>query len=141
LNTFKLVFGLILSSTFLCAQTIPKVPDKVEFAGVSIHLSQQGRVRIQQEIERLYKYPRIVQADISALRQLSPLLKPLLAKEKLPDDFRFVALPFDGIDSTGYWALSKKHAQHLDLRVDESIDERYHPLISTEAIVNELGRF
>ncbi len=124
----------------LSGQSLPDVPEEMTFAGVPVHLTQQGRIQIQQEVQRLYAQPRIIQADISALRQLNPLLKPLFTKATLPDDFRFVALPFSDIDTLGYWGLSRSYATDLRLRMDSNVDERYHPILSAEAAVADLAR-
>ena len=140
ISLLSLIAGLLLPGSFLHGQSLPDVPDELIFAGVPVHLSQQGRLQIQQEIQRLYAYPRTIQTDISALRELNPFLKPLLTRAGLPDDFRFVALPFSDIDSIGFWAVSPSYARELRLRMDSNVDERYHPLLSTEAAVADLER-
>ena len=124
----------------LHGQSLPDVPEEIIFADVPVHLTQQARIQIQQEIQRLYTQPRVIQADISALRQLNPLLKPLFAKANLPDDFRFVALPFSDVDTLGFWGLSRPYATGLRLRMDSNVDERYHPILSAEAAVADLER-
>lgn len=137
------VLGLwLLLSPFssLFGQSLPDVPEEITFAGVPVHLTQQARIQIQQEIQRLYAQPRVIQADISALRQLNPLLKPLFTKANLPDDFRFVALPFSDVDTLGFWGLSRSYATALRLRMDANVDERHHPILSAEAAVADLER-
>ncbi len=137
------VLGLLLLLGLfngLHGQSLPDVPEEITFADVPVHLTQQARIQIQQEIQRLYAQPRIIQADISALRQLNPLLNPLFAKANLPDDFRYVALPFSDIDTLGFWGLSRPYATALRLRMDSNVDERYHPILSAEAAVADLER-
>ena len=135
----SLLFWLSQSGS-VHGQSLPDVPEEINFAGVPIHLTQQNRLQIQQEIQRLYAQPRLIQADISALRQLNPLLKPLFTKANLPDDFRFVALPFSDIDTLGFWGLARSYATDLRLRMDSNVDERYHPILSAEAAVTDLER-
>jgi membrane-bound lytic murein transglycosylase D len=140
---FGVVLGLLLwlsQFSSLYGQSLPDVPEEITFADVPVHLTQQARIQIQQEIQRLYAQPRVIQADISALRQLNPLLKPLFTKANLPDDFRFVALPFSDIDTLGFWGLSRPYATDLRLRMDSNVDERYHPILSAEAAVADLER-
>lgn len=140
---FGSALGLLLwvsQLSNLYGQSLPDVPEEINFAGVPVHLTQQARIQIQQEIQRLYAQPRVIQADISALRQLNPLLKPLFTKASLPDDFRFVALPFSDIDTLGFWGLSRPYATNLRLRIDSNVDERYHPVLSAEAAVTDLER-
>ena len=138
-TALSLITCLTCLKTSLFGQSLLDVPDEVAFAGTTIHLDQPGRLRIQQEIQRLYTHPNAVQTDIDALRQLTPLLKPLLNNAKLPDDFRFLALPFADIDTIGFWSLSPREGRYLSLRVDKYIDERFHPIISTETALKEIS--
>ncbi|QDK83319.1 LysM peptidoglycan-binding domain-containing protein [Spirosoma sp. KCTC 42546] len=135
-----LVTRLTLSSPYLHGQSLPDVPSDIKLAGVPIHLTQQSKSLIQQEMQLLYAYPTNIHNDISALQQLTPILKPLLNKANLPDDFRFVLLPFADVDSLGFWGLSQAQARNLRLRIDSYVDERYHVGISTEAVLNHLSR-
>ncbi|QMW07128.1 LysM peptidoglycan-binding domain-containing protein [Spirosoma foliorum] len=135
-----LVTLLAQPSTHLQGQSLPDIPSDINLAGTPIHVTQQGRLLIQQEMQILYAHPATIHHDISVLQQLTPILKPLLDKANLPDDFRFVVLPFAEVDSVGFWALSKLHGRRLNLRMDSYVDERFHFAISTEVVLNELVR-
>lgn len=135
-----LVTRITLSSTHVHGQSLPDVPSDINLVGVPIHLTQQSKLLIQQEMQLLYAYPTNIHNDISALQQLTPVVKPLLSKANLPDDFRFLILPFADADSLGFWGLSQAQARNLRLRIDSYVDERYHLGISTETVLNHLAR-
>ncbi|GAB3891317.1 LysM peptidoglycan-binding domain-containing protein [Spirosoma agri] len=116
------------------------MPYDIDFAGVSVHLTQPGRLQVQQEVQQLYTNRAGIQTDMNTLRQLTPLLKPLFTEVDLPDDFRYAALPFTNNDTTGFWALSQAHARDLKLRIDQTVDERYHPIVSTEAVLVNISQ-
>jgi hypothetical protein len=69
-----------------------------------------------------------------------PVIEPILAKNKIPDDFKYLALVESGLQNvvspmgaTGYWQFLEGTAQEYGLEVNEEIDERYHVEKATEA--------
>lgn len=133
----SVICTLTLQST---AQSIPGVPADVDFAGVTIHLNEQGRARLQREINQLYADRAKLQGDIESLRQLTPLLELILEANQLPMDYRYAVLPVTGDGSTGYWGLTMRRALVLKMVVSDAIDERYHPIVATETVAAHLGR-
>lgn len=124
----------------LGAQSLPDVPYDLDFAGVSVHLTEPGRLQVQREIQQIYANRTGLQRDLDALRQLRPLLFPLLKDAKLPDDFCYVALPFTIVDPNAYWAVRREQIKGLGLLVNERVDERYHPIVATQAVLSNLSR-
>ena len=137
------VFVCSLSCLFpylLRAQSIPEIPLDIEFAGVTVNLNEQSRAQLQREVGQLYANRANLQRDIESLRQLTPLLEPLLKARQLPMDYRYAALPFAGDASTGYWGLTSARAQALNLLVNNAVDERYHPILATETVTAHLQK-
>lgn len=129
--------GLLISSWPTLGQPSSDIPFDLNFAGVTVHLTEPGRQAIQQEITRLYSDRTALRRDVESLRQLTPLLEPLLADRQLPLDFRYAVLPFD--DTTGaYWNLTPSLADSLNLRMDNRVDERYNPLLTSAAVAVRL---
>ena len=124
----------------LRAQSIPQIPFDIDFAGVTVHMNEESRLQLQREVGQLYANRTGLHRDIESLRQLTPLLEPLLKAEQLPMDYRYAVLPFTGTDSTGYWGLNQERALALKMMVNKVIDERYHPVLATEAVVTHLSR-
>ena len=140
LQVLILFFNVVTCVYAAQAQSLPTVPFDIDFADVSVHLTELGRLRIQEEVKRIYANQSAMQRDIDALRQLTPLLQPLFKEAGLPNDFRYVALPFTDPDTNAYWSISRVQAKELSLRIDESVDERYHPILSTEVVIPYLNR-
>lgn len=69
-----------------------------------------------------------------------PLIEPILAKNGLPDDIKYVALVESMFENNasprgaaGFWQLMPATAQEMGLEVNAEVDERYHPVKATEA--------
>ncbi len=137
----RLVFGYLLFVSWSAAdgQAVPQVSFDVEFAGVTVHINDAARTLIQQEINTMYADRPALLRDLEALRQLTPLLEARLADDKLPIDFRYASLPFGNPSDVGYWGLTIAEAGKLKLRIDPSVDERLHPILSTDVVVDRLS--
>lgn len=69
-----------------------------------------------------------------------PIIEPILKKNGVPDDFKYVALIESGLSNAvspqkaaGFWQLIEPTAEHYGLQVDENVDERFNVEKSTEA--------
>ena len=139
---WRIIFSInLFALTYqLTAQSIPEIPFDIDFAGVTVHLNEQSRVRLQREVGQLYADRPGLQRDIESLRQLTPLLESLLKAEQVPIDYRYAVLPFAGDEPTGYWGLTPNRANALKLVMNGVVDERYHPILATETVVAHLSR-
>ncbi|GAB3268865.1 hypothetical protein GCM10027347_38560 [Larkinella harenae] len=140
----KFVLGLSLGVFFAYgvsqAQGVPRVGNRLEFAGVTIHLNEATQHFVQQEAEILYVNRALVTAQLERLNLYIPIIKPFLAQHSLSDDFIFLALydpaPVTDEPGNGFWALGK--SQLPELRINPFVDERLHPVRSTLAAINRL---
>ncbi len=69
-----------------------------------------------------------------------PLIEPILEKNELPDDFKYLALIESGLENVsspagakGFWQIMKSTAKEFNLEVNYEVDERYHLKKSTQA--------
>lgn len=69
-----------------------------------------------------------------------PIIEPILKREGVPDDLKYIALIESGLTNvvspagaTGFWQFMKDAAVKHGLRVDAEVDERYNVERSTEA--------
>lgn len=69
-----------------------------------------------------------------------PVIEPILAKNNIPDDFKYLALVESGLQNvvspmgaTGYWQFLEETAKEYGLEVNDEVDERYHVEKATEA--------
>jgi hypothetical protein len=69
-----------------------------------------------------------------------PVIEPILKKEGMPDDFKYLALIESGLENVtspagaiGFWQFLKTTAREKGLEVNDFVDERYHVEKSTKA--------
>jgi len=69
-----------------------------------------------------------------------PIIEPILEKNGVPDDFKYLAVIESGLTNavspagaTGFWQLLRDTGQEFGLEINDEIDERYHVEKSTEA--------
>ncbi len=68
------------------------------------------------------------------------MIEPILAKNGIPDDFKYLALIESGLlnvvspaGATGYWQFLEKTGKEYGLMINKEVDERYHVAKATEA--------
>ncbi|MCD4682803.1 MAG: transglycosylase SLT domain-containing protein [Bacteroidales bacterium] len=76
-----------------------------------------------------------------------PVIEPILAKNEIPDDFKFLTLIESGLmnvvspaGATGFWQFLEKTAKENGLEVNKRVDERYHVSKATEAACKYLTK-
>ncbi|MFZ4401877.1 MAG: lytic transglycosylase domain-containing protein [Bacteroidales bacterium] len=69
-----------------------------------------------------------------------PIIEPILKKNDIPDDFKYLALIESGFlnvvspaNAAGFWQFIKPTGQKYGLEITEEVDERYHLEKATEA--------
>jgi len=69
-----------------------------------------------------------------------PVIEPILKKNDIPDDFKYLALIESGFlnvvspaNAAGFWQFIKPTGQKYGLEITEEVDERYHLEKATEA--------
>ena len=136
-KTFFVVTLLIPISVL--SQSIPDVPLDLEFANITIHLTQPNRLKLKQEIKQLYTQRANVDYIVNTTRQLAPVLDPLLRESNIPNDFIYAAIPHSIADTLGFWGLSQGQGKRLKLQIDDRVDERFHLLASTKAVLSDIN--
>ena len=75
-----------------------------------------------------------------------PIIEPILAKNNIPDDFKYLAVIESGLDNVvspsgakGFWQFMPKTAIGLGMEVNEFVDERYNLEKSTQAACDYLN--
>lgn len=69
-----------------------------------------------------------------------PVIEPILKKNGIPDDFKYLALIESGLTNVvspsgavGFWQIMKTTGQEYGLEITSEVDERYHVQKATEA--------
>ena len=75
-----------------------------------------------------------------------PVIEPILKKNNLPDDFKYLALTESGLENVtspagakGFWQIMKSTSKEFNLEVNSEVDERYHIEKSTQAACDFLN--
>ncbi len=68
-----------------------------------------------------------------------PVIEPILARNGVPDDFKYLAVAESGLQNItspagakGFWQIMKSTAKEYGLEVNKEVDERYHLEKATE---------
>ena len=119
----------------------PLIPLELNFSNESIPLD---RTDVKEDFERELMVATYFHSNSMLMMKRAhrwfPVIEPILQKNNIPDDFKFLALIESGLDNVkspkgaaGYWQFLKKTAQEYDLEVNDYIDERYNLQKATEA--------
>lgn len=120
------------------SQRSPTVPTEINFSGARVQLDAQGQQRLQEEVTNLYANRSLLRNAIEQQQYIESVLGPLMEERAMPADFRYACLP--GPTANGaYWGLDARKATRLNLRIDNSVDERLNVASSSEAVLNELA--
>ena len=75
-----------------------------------------------------------------------PVIEPILKKNNLPNDFKYLALIESGLENVtspkgakGFWQFLKSTAIEFNLEVNSEVDERFHIQKSTQAACDFLN--
>lgn len=118
-----------------------EVPEKVSFAGepMPLDLFDVKESLDRELLSNTYFHSQTIRL-IKLANRYFPEIEPILKKNLVPDDFKYLAVAESGLSqavsparAVGFWQLLKATAQENGLEVGNEVDERYHISKSTEA--------
>lgn len=125
-----------------------KLPKEMDFAGeyAPLHLND-----IKERIDRELLVNTYWQSNGLLMFKRShkyfPIIEPILAKNGIPDDFKYLALIESGLQNVtspagakGFWQIMKATGREYGLEVNANVDERYHIEKSTEVACDYLKK-
>ncbi|MFZ4456203.1 MAG: lytic transglycosylase domain-containing protein [Bacteroidales bacterium] len=120
----------------------PQMPASLTFCGDTISLKRYDmRERFDREIMTMsYMHSSTLQL-IKKANRLFPVIDPILKQMGIPEDMKYLAVIESNLNlralspakAVGLWQLMPFTARQYGLEVGDSIDERYHPELSTLA--------
>jgi membrane-bound lytic murein transglycosylase D len=122
------------------------IPEEVTFAGESLPLDLfDVRESLDRELlSNAYFHSQTIRL-IKLANRYFPQIEPVLKKNLVPDDFKYLAVAESGLSqavspakAVGFWQLLKGTAGDYGLTVNAEVDERYHVVKSTEVACNYL---
>ena len=130
------------------ATTSVELPEALSFAGEEVPLQIiDVKERLDREIHiNTYWHNNSIFIIKRANRWL-PQIEKILEANGIPDDFKYLTVIESGLlnvispkQAVGFWQFLKPTAKEWGLEVTKEVDERYHPLKSTEAACKYLKR-
>jgi len=115
-------------------------PEGLNFAGEKIPTySPEIWERIDKELLKNIYWQSNTMLFFKKANKYFPIIEPILKKNNIPDDFKYLALIESGLDNVvspagaaGFWQILKGTAREHGLEVNSAIDERYNLEKSTE---------
>jgi len=117
-----------------------EVPDQVTFAGETVPLDLfDVRESMDRELlSNTYFHSQTIRL-IKLANRYFPQIEPVLKKNLVPDDFKYLAVAESGLSqavspakAVGFWQLLMGTAVEYGLEVNSEVDERYHVTKSTQ---------
>ncbi|UMY67105.1 MULTISPECIES: lytic transglycosylase domain-containing protein [unclassified Flavobacterium] len=116
-------------------------PEKVDFAGEVTPLQiADVRERFERELLVNANLDATTLLIIKRAARVFPVIEPILAKNGVPDDFKYLAVIESGLvnavspaGARGVWQFMPETAKERGMEVNDVVDERYHLEKSTEA--------
>lgn len=111
------------------------MPKKVSFAGepMPLDLYYVKEALDRELLSNAYFHSQTIRFIKMAPRYFS-VIEPILKKNGVPDDFKYLALAESNFDpravsparAVGFWQLLQGTAKDYGLEIDDEVDERYH---------------
>jgi hypothetical protein len=119
----------------------PEIPTYLEFAGEKIPTENfEVYERMEREfLSNTYWHSSTILA-IKRANRWFPLIEPILKKNNIPDDFKYLAVAESNLENvispagaTGFWQFMKPAGEKYGLEINSQVDERYDVEKSAEA--------
>ncbi|MCF6280569.1 MAG: lytic transglycosylase domain-containing protein [Flavobacteriaceae bacterium] len=111
-----------------------KIPDGINFAGEHVPVEQND---VKERLDRELLVNTYWQSNgllmFKRANKYFPIIEPILAKNGIPDDFKYLAVIESGLQNvtsparaTGFWQILKGTGKEYGLEINTNVDERYH---------------
>lgn len=118
-----------------------RIPKNLNFAGEKVPTTD---FTVKEAIERELIVNTYWQAQTLLLHKRAsrwfPIIEPILKKNNIPDDFKFIALIESQLTNVvspqgaaGFWQFIESTGSNYGLEISEDVDERYNVTKATEA--------
>ncbi|MDR3666882.1 MAG: lytic transglycosylase domain-containing protein [Ignavibacteriaceae bacterium] len=119
----------------------PPIPGKVDFAGENVPLENfDVYERIDREFLVNTYWHSFTMLAIKRANRWFPVIEPILKKNNIPEDFKYLAVIESGLynavspaGATGFWQIMENIGKKYGLEINDEVDERYDVEKSTEA--------
>ena len=125
----------------------PAIPKETDFCGERTPLENyEVRERLDRELVVNTYWHSFTLLTIKRANRWFPVIEPILKKNNIPVDFKFLALIESGFEqvtspagAVGFWQFTEFSARQYGLEVNAEVDERYNIEKSTQAACDYLN--
>ena len=125
-----------------------KIPKGLNFAGERVPVEQED---IRERVDRELLVNTYWQSNglllIKKAHKYFPIIEPILKKNGIPDDFKYLAVIESGLENVtspagakGFWQIMEVTAKENKLEVNGNVDERYHLEKATQVACDYLNK-
>ncbi len=125
------------------------IPEDLNFAGEPV---PQEDPEIMERVDREFLVNTYWQSNALLLMKRAhkyfPVIEPILAKNGIPEDFKYLAVAESGLQNvvshagaTGFWQIMKGTGREYGLEINSNVDERYHLEKSTDVACRYLKKY
>lgn len=118
-----------------------QIPDDLNFAGEALPLQDPD---IYERMDRELLVNTYWQSNALLMfkraQKYFPIIEPILKKNNIPDDFKYLAVIESGLTNAvspagarGFWQIMPETGKEFGLEINSNVDERYHLEKATEA--------
>ena len=126
-----------------------EIPKDLNFAGEPV---PQDDPEIMERVDREFLVNTYWQSNALLLMKRAnkyfPIMEPILKKNGIPDDFKYLAVAESGLENvvspagaTGFWQIMKGTGREYGLEVNDNVDERYHIEKATQVACDYLNKW
>lgn len=126
-----------------------EIPKDLNFAGEPV---PQDDPEIMERVDREFLVNTYWQSNALLLMKRAnkyfPIMEPILKKNDIPDDFKYLAVAESGLENvvspagaTGFWQIMKGTGREYGLEVNDNVDERYHIEKATQVACDYLNKW
>ena len=126
-----------------------EIPADLNFANETV---PQEDPEIMERVDREFLVNTYWQSNALLLMKRAhkyfPVIEPILSKNGIPDDFKYLAVAESGLQNvvshagaTGFWQIMKPTGREYGLEINDNVDERYHLEKSTEVACRYLLKY
>jgi hypothetical protein len=128
--------------------TAIEIREDLNFAGEKVPFDDP---EIMERVDREFLVNTYWQSNAVLLMKRAnkyfPIIEPILAKNGIPDDFKYLAVAESALENAvspagaaGFWQIMKTTGKEYGLEINENIDERYHIEKATEVACDYLKK-
>ncbi len=126
-----------------------EIPEDLNFAGEAV---PQEDPEIMERVDREFLVNTYWQSNALLLMKRAnkyfPIIEPILKKNGIPDDFKYLAVAESGLQNvvspagaTGFWQIMRGTGREYGLEVNDNVDERYHVEKATQVACDYLNKW